>query len=265
MTTTTTLDDNDLLASITVPSSSPRANFINWGLSFECRPLAIFEPENAEQCALVLGLAKREGCVLKAVGVGHSPSDLACTGDFMLRMTKMNRLLEVNQEKSYVVVQAGITLTDLHSELAKYSLAMRNVGSISDQTLGGIVTTASHGSGITFASMSADVLALTLLLADGSVVSCSRAERSDLFIATLCGLGSTGIILTIQLQVEPAFRLKDEQCLRTFEDLVDNFETLVRSAEHVRFWWIAATHTVKCKSRRVWEARNRGSKRRAET
>ncbi|KAJ7768912.1 L-gulonolactone D-arabinono-1,4-lactone oxidase [Mycena metata] len=228
------------------PSSSPRATFTNWGRTFSCRPLAIFEPKNEEQCELVLDLAWREGRVLRAVGVGHSPSDLACTGDFMLRTTKLNKLLEVNLEKLYVVVQAGITLTDLHVELAKHGLAMRNLGSISDQTLGGIVTTASHGSGVTYPVMSADVAALTLLLADGSRARCSRNERRDLFLATLCGLGATGLILTIQLQVERAFRLKDEQCSRTFDDLIENFDEIVRSAEHVRFWWIAASHTVRC-------------------
>ncbi|KAJ7136288.1 D-arabinono-1,4-lactone oxidase-domain-containing protein [Mycena filopes] len=237
---------DDILATITVPSTSPRAKFVNWGLTYHCQPLAIFEPENEHHCELVLDFARREGRVLRAVGVGHSPSDLACTGDFMLKMTRLNKLLEVNVEKMYVVVQAGITLADLHVELAKHGLAMRNLGSISDQTLGGIITTASHGSGITYPVMSADVSALTLLLADGSRVTCSRQERTDLFIATLCGLGATGIILTVQLNVEPAFRLKDEQCSRTFEDLVENLDEIVRSAEHVRFWWIAATHTVKC-------------------
>ncbi|KAJ7289439.1 D-arabinono-1,4-lactone oxidase-domain-containing protein [Mycena rebaudengoi] len=234
------------LAVITAPSSSSRSKFVNWGVTYQCQPLAIFEAENEYHCELALELAKREGRVLRAVGVGHSPSDLACTGDFMLRMTKLNKLLEVNHEKRCVVVQAGITLTDLHVELGKHGLAMCNVGSISDQTLGGIVTTASHGSGITYAVMSTQVQAMTLLLADGTRVSCSRIEHPDLFIATLCGLGSTGIILTIQLEVEPAFRLKDVQCLRPFEEVVENLDELVRSAEHVRFWWIAASHTVKC-------------------
>ncbi|KAJ7757289.1 L-gulonolactone D-arabinono-1,4-lactone oxidase [Mycena olivaceomarginata] len=224
----TTTEADDILTGITIPSTSSRARFVNWGLSYECQPLAIFEPENERQCELVLEFARREGRVLRAVGVGHSPSDLACTGDFMLKMTKMNRLLEVNQEKLCVVVEAGITLTDLHVKLARHGLAMRNLGSISDQTLGGIVATASHGSGIAYQVLSAEVLALTLLLADGSRVTCSR------------------VILTVHLAVEHAFRLKDMQCARTFEDFVAHLDELVRSAQHARFWWIAATHTVKC-------------------
>ncbi|KAJ7899272.1 D-arabinono-1,4-lactone oxidase-domain-containing protein [Mycena olivaceomarginata] len=230
---------DDTLTAITIPSSSPRARFVNWGLSYECQPLAIFEPEDERQCELVLEYARREGRVLRAVGVGHSPSDLACTGDFMLRITKMNKLLESSFRR-------GITLTDLHTALARHGLAMRNLGSISDQTLGGIVATAGHGSGITYQVMSADVLALTLLLADGSRATCSRMERTELFLASLCGLGATGIILNVHLAVERAFRLKDVQCPRTFEDVVEHLDELVRSAQHVRFWWIAATHTVKC-------------------
>ncbi|KAJ7075077.1 gulonolactone oxidase Lgo1 [Mycena belliarum] len=239
-------DVDAVLAAITVPSASPRAQFVNWGLTYHCRPLAIFEPETEEQCELVLALARRERHVLRAVGVGHSPSDLACTNDYMLRMTKLNQLLEVDEEKLQVLVQAGITLTDLHAALGAHGLAMRHVGSISDQTLGGIVATASHGSGIGFRVLSTDVTALTLLLADGARATCSRTERPDLFLASLCGLGATGIILRVQLSVERAFRLKDEQCERSFEDVVGHLDELVHSGEHVRFWWAAATHTVKC-------------------
>jgi FAD/FMN-containing dehydrogenase len=85
-----------LLEPITVPATSRRAKFINWGLSFECTPLGVFEPETEEQCALVLELARREGRPVRAAGVGHSPSDLACTSGFMLRTEKLCKIIEVS-------------------------------------------------------------------------------------------------------------------------------------------------------------------------
>ncbi|KAG6830526.1 hypothetical protein H0H92_000198 [Tricholoma furcatifolium] len=235
-----------LLQPITVPSSSPHAKFSNWGKSFYCTPLAIFEPENEYQCELILELARREGKSVRAAGVGHSPSDLACTNEYMLRTTKLNQLLEVNVEKRYVLAQGGITLHDLHAQLATYGLAMINVGSISDQTLAGIVTTATHGSGIEYGVISTHVMGLTLLLADGTRTFCSRSERSDLFIATICGLGATGLILNIQLEVEPAFRLKEIQESISFDDFVHRYDKLVHSAQHVRFWWFPVSDTVRC-------------------
>ncbi|KNZ71577.1 L-gulonolactone oxidase [Termitomyces sp. J132] len=141
----------------------------------------------------------------------------------MLRTTKFNRLLE----------------------LGVYNLAMTNVGSISDQTLAGIVTTATHGSGIEYGVISTHVIGLTLLLANGNRVFCSRNERPDLFIATICGLGATGLILSIQLEVEPAFRLKEIQESMSFDDFIHRFDELVYSAQHVRFWWFPASDMPK--------------------
>jgi L-gulonolactone oxidase len=84
-----------LLAPITLPPHHHRAKFRNWGQSFYCTPLAVFEPDHEEQCKLILELARREGKTVRAAGIGHSPSDLACTREFMLRTEKLNRVLEV--------------------------------------------------------------------------------------------------------------------------------------------------------------------------
>lgn len=122
---------------------------------------------------------------------------------------------------------------------------MSNVGSISDQTLAGVVTTATHGTGIRYGVISTHVIFLTLLLADGSRVTCSSSERADLFTASICGLGSTGLILSVGLAVEPLFRLKEVQESRPFEDVMENLDSIVHSAEHVRLWWFPAADTVR--------------------
>jgi L-gulonolactone oxidase len=139
----------------------------------------------------------------------------------MLRTTKLDRLLEVHADKRYIIAQAGITLDALHAELAKHGLAMINVGSISDQTLGGIVTTATHGTGINYGVISTHVMGLTLLLADGSRVFCSRQENSDLFTASICGLGSTGLILTLPLKWNPHFASKRFNKLSSFMNVCE--------------------------------------------
>lgn len=144
-----------------------------------------------------------------------------------------------------MVVQGGIILNALHDCLAAHNLAMSNLGSISDQTLGGIVSTATHGTGLAFGVISSMVLELRLMLADGTQVTCSESHRSDLFKATLCGLGATGLILAIKLQAERAFRLRDEQDTVSFDTFIDSFDTLVNSGEHTRFWWFVQNGFVR--------------------
>ena len=106
----------NLLQSITVPAE--KARFTNWGRTFTCVPSAIFEPENEFQCELVLELARREGKTLRVAGVGHSPNDLACTNQYMLRTTKLNRVLEVANLGP--LCSGALTLTYLSLSLGQY-------------------------------------------------------------------------------------------------------------------------------------------------
>lgn len=84
-----------LLQPITVSPSSPSAIFRNWGHTFRCAPLSVFQPQTEHQCELILELARRSKRSVRAVGVGHSPSDLACTSEFMVRMGSLNKVIEV--------------------------------------------------------------------------------------------------------------------------------------------------------------------------
>lgn len=155
---------------------------------------------------------------------------------------------QVDVEKCCVVAEAGITLVDLQRQLAPYGLAMHNLGSISTQALGGVLATATHGTGLQFKVLPGDVIALTVLLASGELVSCSRAERRALFLATLAGVGCTGLVVTVQLALEPAFRLREVQETVPFEDVVRGLDGIVTRSEHVRLWWYPQSRAVRVSS-----------------
>ncbi|KAI0033034.1 L-gulonolactone/D-arabinono-1,4-lactone oxidase [Vararia minispora EC-137] len=220
---------------VTAPAT--QSVFENWGRTFRCEPLAIFDPTSERHLELIVELAQREKRTVRAVGVGHSPSDLACTSDFLVRMGHMDKIIEVNAEKQYVIAQGGIILQRLHAALDAHGLAMINLGSISEQTLAGMVTTATHGTGYDHPVLSTHVLAIRLLLPDGSRITCSRTENVDIFMATLCGLGATGIILDIKMQVTEKFRLREVQETQPFDEVVNNLDSIFRSSEFVRLWW----------------------------
>ncbi|KAJ7041193.1 D-arabinono-1,4-lactone oxidase-domain-containing protein [Mycena alexandri] len=256
-----------LVAALEPLVAPPRTPFHNWARTFSCAPLARFRPTTTHHCRLALELARRDARVLRPVGVGHSPSDIACTRDYMLSMVGMSGLVDVSHDPSHphATFLAGTALTAVHALLAPHGLAMRNLGSISDQSLAGIITTSTHGSGLAFGVMSTHVLALTLLTPDNRIVRCSRGVRrasdpddwlfppsnTPLFEATICGLGATGLILSITLELEPRFLLKDTHSVIPFTQFVrqlDDYEEgdrkrvqgLKSRAQHVRFWWFPA-------------------------
>jgi L-gulonolactone oxidase len=91
-----TSDFSALLAGCTISSSSPKATFFNWARTFKCHPQKTFVPTTIHECRLITEWARREGKTLRAAGVGHSPSDLACTDEWMIRMDGMKEVLEVS-------------------------------------------------------------------------------------------------------------------------------------------------------------------------
>ncbi|OCF44373.1 D-arabinono-1,4-lactone oxidase [Kwoniella heveanensis CBS 569] len=229
------------LQEISIPTSSPKATFTNWAKTFKCQPQRVFAPTTRLQCRQIIELARREGARVHPVGVGHSPSDLACTNGWLVRMEGLTGTVKVNHEKHSATFLAGTTLHQVHASLAAASppLALPNIGSISDQTIGGLISTASHGSGITFPVLSQHVrsLSLVLPLPGAPVVRASPNDDVELFKASLCGLGATGLMLEVEIEVEEAFRLRETKEPRSLEYMLENLDEIKGSAEHVRVWW----------------------------
>jgi len=88
-----------LLRPVTVDRSSSAAVFQNWGRTFRCRPSSVFRPETERQLELILELARREKQTVRAVGIGHSPSDLACTSGYMIQMHLLDEIIEVRYRR----------------------------------------------------------------------------------------------------------------------------------------------------------------------
>ncbi len=98
-------------------------------------------------------------------------------------------------------------LADLNEELARLGLAMENLGDIDRQTIAGAISTGTHGTGARLRNISAQVEAVELVLADGSVRELSAAEP-ELLRAARVGVGALGAISAVTLRCVPAFTLR---------------------------------------------------------
>jgi L-gulonolactone oxidase len=103
---------------------------------------------------------------------------------------------QADHEKRSATFYSGTVLHAIHADLARCDppLALPNIGSISDQTIGGLISTASHGSGVKFPVLSQHVRSLTLVLPlpGAPVVRASPTEDVELFKASLCAGGDRG-------------------------------------------------------------------------
>ena len=208
-----------------------------WARTFHSYPELYIQPHTLSELQKVVTLARRCRRRIALTGCGHSPSDLTCTSSWLINLDHFQEILSVNQD--VVVMQAGIRLHDLGLKLKEHGLAMPNLGSIDHQSIAGAIGTATHGSSTRHGILSQSVLALKILLANGSVVSCSSEQSVDLFRAALVSLGALGIITEVTFRAVPAFNIEWAQSLHPLQDILDDWEKgLWTEKEFTRVWWM---------------------------
>ncbi|XP_077978412.1 L-gulonolactone oxidase-like [Glandiceps talaboti] len=219
--------------------------FTNWAKTFSCVPELYFQPTSVDEIKQVLQQARTNNKKVKVCGYGHSPSDIACTTDYMICLDKFNQVIEVNEEKCQVTAEAGLLVRDLNlTILPKHGMALSSLGSVSELSLAGSISTGTHGTGAKFGCLATNVVHLDLLTASGELISCSRDENKDIFLACCCGIGALGIIVHMTLQCEPEFRLWQRQSASTLDEVLANLDTHLYASEHFRFCWYPHTNNV---------------------
>lgn len=156
--------------------------------------------------------------------------------------------MQVEQSTQTFHAEGGVLLRNLHPILLERgNLALSSLGSISDQTLAGAVATSTHGSGVTYGSLSSCVTFLDIVipLPGAPVVRCSKEEDPDLFSSALCGVGAVGIVVGVGMRAERKFKLEEECFSMEFEEFTSRWKEIAESAEHVRCWWFPQVGRVK--------------------
>lgn len=167
------------------PPPPPRTDVVvsNWAGIHTARPASFYEPATLAEVRSVVVAASAARRTLRVVGAGHSPNDAALCPDAMLSLARLNRVLCIDAARGRVQVEAGITLVALTRALDAVGLALDSLGSISDQSVAGAVATGTHGSALGKPVMGGELLELQLVLADGSVATCSRQHNAGACVA----------------------------------------------------------------------------------
>ncbi len=216
----------------------------NWARNQQMTPVRVERPSSVDELSRVVKQAAADGLRVKAIGSGHSFTAIGLTDGVLVRLDRMTRLLSVDVATGLVTVEAGVVLHDLNRLLAGHGLGLTNMGDIDVQTVTGALGTGTHGTGRDSGALATQVVALEIVLADGSVVSCSRTERPELFAAARVSLGALGVIATVTLQAEPAFLLRADERPMPLDDVVRDFEQHVADNEHFELYWFPHTDTA---------------------
>ena len=211
-----------------------------------CDPLRVCRPEGLDELVELVREAEERGIDVRAVGSGHSWSDAALTTGFLIEPRGLARPLALEPEllrtgiepESLVRCEAGITLRDLNRHLDGQARALLQMGGYDAQTVAGVLSTSTHGSGIGLGPICDFVRSLELVASGGRVL---RIEPTDgptdpeafaarypdrtlvkdegWFDAARVGIGCLGVIYSATLEVGRRYWLREVRTLRTWAEV----------------------------------------------
>lgn len=220
------------------------AGWSNWAGTERATPARVVTPTSADRVATAVKDAVRDGLAVKAIGSGHSFTGAAVAPGVQIRPDALDGVISVDRESGLVTVEAGVALHQLNPMLMRHGLAMEILGDIDRQTIAGAISTGTHGSGRNFGTISTQVRGLELVLADGSIVTCSQEEHPELFEAARTSIGALGVITKVTLQCVPLYALQVVDAPMRIEEVFERFDELVAGSDHFEFFWFPHTETA---------------------
>lgn len=202
---------------------------------YHTQPLKYVEPESLEDIREIILEAEKNGFPVRAVGGGHSFSDVALTGGYLLNLRRLKRVadpdvsqLKPGNYKNFVEAEAGITIEAFNQLMDNRGLCVQNMGGIDNQTLAGAMSTGTHGTGIESPAFYGMMRSIVLVASDAKVYRVEPAagitdrekynetgieliQDDDRFNSLLVNLGCMGVIYSLVMELQPMYWLKESK------------------------------------------------------
>jgi len=162
----------------------------------------VARPTNVEECRQALIYCRDHDLQICPRGAGRSYGDQALhDGQVLLDVKAMNRILDFNEEKKQITVEAGTRLIDIYEQVHYRLLTLPSSPTESHSSVSGAICANVNGKdGWKHGSFYKQVVRLSLLTADGEILEID--PEHELFNAVVSGIGLLGIVLDATLQLK---------------------------------------------------------------
>ncbi|KAG1367892.1 hypothetical protein COCNU_14G003600 [Cocos nucifera] len=223
-----------------------------WGDRKECWVQTVVYPTNEDELRSAVAQASQKNQKVKVVsGFSHTIPKLACPpseNSTLISTAKYNAGIEVDAGNRTVTADAGVGLRALIDKVEAAGLSLVAAPYWEGVSIGGVVSTGSHGSSWwgKGGAVHDHVVGLSLVVPAGSsegYVKVVRVVQGDLlFNAARVSLRLLGVISKVTLSLEPIFKRNITYSYKDDSQLEDEFHDLARQHEFPDITWYPSQH-----------------------
>ena len=200
------------------------------------QPDGVIQVTHAYQIAPLLRICAKHHIpfVVRASATNHAGSCTALRGGVILNVTALNRILQIDTQAGFAVVQPGVITGDLQAALAPlgYFYAPDPASAFSCTIGGNLAQNASGARCMKYGGTLNHVLQAQVVLADGTEVSLSRTQGGPDLIGLLAGSeGTLGIFTQLTVKILPIPK-HIQTFLVTFPSLAQSIQAVSALAAH---------------------------------
>jgi xylitol oxidase len=216
----------------------------NWAGNIQFQDRKTIAPKNISEIQDIV----RTNPKVKVRGTAHCFNTIADTKHLALLLDQMPKEIIIDQENKSVTVSAGLKYGEVAEELHKNGWALHNLASLPHISIAGAIATGTHGSGSNNGNLATAVKSFDVVLADGSLRNINSSD-GDLFYGGVIGLGLIGVVVRVELEIQPTFNLGQNVYLEMSRtNFRNNFEEIMNSGYSVSY----VTTWQKARDGEVW-------------
>lgn len=242
----------------TKPKLADGAPFSNWsGIGGSCTPSRHHYPQTIKEVQAIIAAANMSGAgtprsIVRVAGSALSPNTSNFTEGHMIHTHYMRKIHSIDTTLRRIKVQAGATLEQINYMLDMHGLMIPVVPAFLQQSIGGAIANATHGTGLNVQTFSGYVRGMTIVdglgrvheIDDKTTELCGIKTNAPILNAAACHLGLLGVVCDVTLQVEAKTMCRLVKRCLTVQEIHKVCAQRVMTNDYYRFVW--TPHTDFC-------------------
>lgn len=183
-----------------------------------------------------------------AYGMGRSYGDSCLNPNkFLWNTTQLNRFISFDKESGRIICESGVLLRDIQQLAVKHGWMLAVTPGTQMITIGGAIANDVHGKNHhKMGNFGDHILAMEVVRTNGQKIECGPNTNNNFFWATVGGLGLTGLITKIEIQL----RKVSSECLEIEMIPYESLDEFIALSSNSEMEWEYTVSWFDCLSKR---------------